>query len=186
MFARFSLCSAWISSKTSLCWNSRICLWIPVQQSVCVYWGDKLPVRVRVEWALFHVAEPNQSAARPKQLSKLRWFLLAAISAVINWFSSKGEPAHTMPVFSSVSVLLLFDTVEKFLDLMWFHTLIALNRSWFVFQSLEFYLWIFSMRLCPAGGFSSHSLWILSCSPTAWHHCFVWPFQSSPNAIALH
>lgn len=108
-----------------------------MQQSVCVYWGDKLPVRVRVEWALFHVAEPNHSAARPKPLSKLRWFLLAAVSAVINWFSCKEEPAHIMPIFFSLSVLLLFDTMEKFLVLMWFHALIALNRSWFVLQVLS-------------------------------------------------
>lgn len=108
-----------------------------MQRSVCVYWGDKLPVRVRVEWGLFHVAEPNHSAARPKPLSKLRWFLLAAVSTVINWFSSKGEPAHIMPVFSSLSVLLFFDTMEKFLVLMWFHALIALSRSWFVLQVLS-------------------------------------------------
>lgn len=154
MFARFSLCSAWISSKTSLCWNSRICLWIPVQQSVCVYWGDKLPVRVRVEWALFHVAEPNQSAARPKQLSKLRWFLLAAISAVINWFSSKGKPAHIMPVFSSVKCIAPVWYCGEIPRSDMISHIIALKRSRFVFQSLEFYLWIFSMRLFPAGGFS--------------------------------
>lgn len=52
-------------------------------------------------------------------------------------FLQRREPAHIMPVFSSLSVLLLFDTMEKFLVLMWFHTLIALNRSRFVHQMLN-------------------------------------------------
>lgn len=52
-------------------------------------------------------------------------------------FLQRREPAHSMPVFSSLSVLLLFDTMEKFLVLMWFHALIALNRSRFVLQMLS-------------------------------------------------